>query len=163
MGKTVKVKKRFDDYKTKAKYGNYKRVKRALKKGGLVVTGRRYGKTAAVMEFMHENPEFHYMAFSYESAKFFNLDYTCFYKEDISHRVHFPHSSTQIGKDFSPGKHLIVDEFFLTSYKGPFFAAVSSVSFGIRVLKPSKKEQAYIKKTMKHLSPEQKREFLLSE
>ena len=142
------------------RYGNYKKIKRSLLKGGLVFASRRYGKTLALIEIMYENPRAVVVTCNANMKELIDTSYFEKYgtKPVVVQRNSF--SSRTIERVLTaeradrysitnnPDFDVYVDEWFWANYRGHFKAAVTSAPMRVDIIKPSKKEREYIKKTV---------------
>lgn len=138
-------------------FGDYKRIKLAIQKGGLVVAPRRYGKTRALVEILHEDRKAALIVPNSEMKDFILSCYQDKYGQHeqvrAERRVYVDGSSQLRGGDLrNPptllrDQNIYVDEYFYGTYRGPFKAAVTSAPFRVEVIKPEIKEVLHAAKT----------------
>ena len=116
-----------------------KKIKKALLKGGLVISNRNTGKTAALAEILTENSRAIVITPTEQQKQrlvdMLIKDGTLTPKE-INERVLIAH----IAKKKLFGNHqdyiheIYLDEYFINSYNGPYTGAVSSLPFNTQVI-----------------------------
>ena len=119
---------------------NHKKIKKALLKGGLVVASRGTGKTRALAEILAENRKA--IVIVGQQVQFSNLRYYLkenydFTDSEVSSRVLFGVDIERKlqGKVKKYYEDIYVDEYVYNPYDGPFYAAVTSFPFPVRVIK----------------------------
>lgn len=118
---------------------NHKKIKKALLKGGLVVASRGTGKTRALAEILAENRRA--IVIVGQQVQFSNLrrylkenyDFT---DAEVSSRVLFGFDiERKLKGKIKNYEDVYADEYVHNPYKGPFYAAVTSFPFPVRVVK----------------------------
>ena len=110
-------------------------IKINLRKGGLVVTKRGAGKTLSLLELLQEEDRYYLMVPNQGHRDYITRAWGNLFSF-LPRRIIIPEANLYSlrGTPFNPHKHLLIDEFFLCAYKGPFFAATTTVDFAIRCI-----------------------------
>lgn len=144
----------------KNRFGNYRKIKNSLLKGGIVFAPRRYGKTRALIEILHENPKAIVVTCTSEMKRLIDIAYYGKYgvkpimtqrnvvASRIIERVLTAEKADRYSIVNNPEFDVYVDEWYWANYRGHFKAAVTSVPVRVDIIKPTKREREYIKETV---------------
>jgi len=121
------------------------KVKKAILGGGIVVAPMRSGKSTCLLEILHADTNAVIITLAYVIAKNMEDEFKRRFGYK-SNRIFGSHQKDLI--KLVANKKVFVDEYFWNDYRGEFFAAVSSPSCKITLIKPNKKLRAKIWKML---------------
>lgn len=109
---------------------NIQLIKAHLKQwGGLLITNRRCGKSQALLELIHENPESFLLTYDYVSRDSLKYFYRNMFPDNGYKRIHSDPREVDLRKTY-------IDEYFAhPSWYKYFLAAVATMPFPIAIRK----------------------------